>query len=85
MQNNDKMQVKVNIENTEQLKCGCGGALFAKAVEVRKVPALLAGTSKDVMLFVEYGAICADCGRVLSLKELNDAERRDEDNVSDLQ
>jgi hypothetical protein len=58
----DKMSVKMDISQCENITCECGCPYFGDAVIIKRVPGVMVGSSKDIEQPVQI-FVCASCGR----------------------
>jgi len=62
------MNVQIRLEQTEELKCTCGSALFIQVAFLRVIPALLSPTLKAEMMPVPAFQ-CVNCQRVAEIPQ----------------
>jgi len=55
---------KITEENSTQVVCACGSAIFQKGMKFRRVSKIVAGTANDQML-VMPAIFCTKCGSKL--------------------
>jgi len=54
---------RIKLSDTTAITCECGSEVFAPALGLRKVSAIVSGTGKEEVLPVQAGICCLKCGK----------------------
>jgi len=64
----------VDLRQLPSLMCPCGSQLFAKAHEIKKLPAIISPTGKETIIWVEVGSVCCACGAFATMEAISKSE-----------
>lgn len=70
MNRNNNNGATIDIRTLDSFVCGCGGTVFTKASEIKRLPAIVSPNGQSGVVFYEHYAVCVNCGTTWDQEEI---------------
>jgi hypothetical protein len=69
MDNNQKLNININLDNCPEIVCPCGAKEFVQLFKVRILPSVYSPTGKTGSVNIAHALACCMCGKAMDMAE----------------